>query len=358
MTEQVVAFQRKAIRDGSTIDLEPLDLPPTQFDTEAIWFLPEPEQLHGSEQMPRLLGTLHAAEHALIALLPLWAMCDRWDIGGLSTNVHFQTGRPTIFVYDGHAGGVGITERGYDVFGDWVADTARMIRGCPCEHGCPSCVQSPKCGNLNEPLDKTGALALLDAMLREAWCRALFQLRRVDRAQAPIRCAACCTPHWLTAKPAAGALVVADGRSPLTRRAIEPWLGCWCAPSGFCDGDEHLAVCAEREALEEAGIRVRIVGYPATGSTSTRRAGQNGVDPEYCAVSYYHAVPIGEAGVVVDPRRRPRRPVRAGRAPRAAFRPATDRSRRLAERSCRPPRDTACRFGPSRSSWSRPTRGG
>ena len=115
--------------------------------------------------MPRLLGTLHAAEHALIALLPLWAMCDRWDIGGLSTNVHFQTGRPTIFVYDGHAGGVGITERGYDVFGDWVADTARMIRGCPCEHGCPSCVQSPKCGNLNEPLDKAGALALLDAML-------------------------------------------------------------------------------------------------------------------------------------------------------------------------------------------------
>src|SRR4051794_3998351 len=165
VTEQVVAFQRKAIRDGSTIDLEPLDLPSTQFDTEAIWFLPEPEQLHGSEQMPRLLGTLHAAEHALIALLPLWAMCDRWDIGGLSTNVHFQTGRPTIFVYDGHAGGVGITERGYDVFGEWVADTARMIRGCPCERGCPSCVQSPKCGNLNEPLDKDGALALLDAML-------------------------------------------------------------------------------------------------------------------------------------------------------------------------------------------------
>jgi DEAD/DEAH box helicase domain-containing protein len=165
VTEQVVAFQRKAIRDGSTIDLEPLDLPPTQFDTEAIWFLPEPEQLRGSEQMPRLLGTLHAAEHALIALLPLWAMCDRWDIGGLSTNVHFQTGRPTIFVYDGHAGGVGITERGYEVFADWVADTALMIRGCPCEHGCPSCVQSPKCGNLNEPLDKQGALALLDAML-------------------------------------------------------------------------------------------------------------------------------------------------------------------------------------------------
>jgi DEAD/DEAH box helicase domain-containing protein len=165
VSEQVVAFQRKSIRDGSTIDLEPLDLPQTTFDTEAVWFLPEPEQLAGSERMPRLLGTLHAAEHALIALLPLWAMCDRWDIGGLSTNVHFQTGQPTIFVYDGHAGGVGIAERGFGVFADWVADTARMLRGCPCERGCPSCVQSPKCGNLNEPLDKTGALALLDAML-------------------------------------------------------------------------------------------------------------------------------------------------------------------------------------------------
>ena len=87
-------------------------LPPTSFATEAVWFCPEPDQLAGLEEMPRLLGTLHAAEHALIALLPLWAMCDRWDIGGLSTNVHPQTLRPTVFVYDGHPGGVGITERG------------------------------------------------------------------------------------------------------------------------------------------------------------------------------------------------------------------------------------------------------
>ena len=107
--------------------------------------------------MPKLLGTLHASEHALIAMLPLWAMCDRWDIGGLSTNLHQDTGRPTIFVYDGHPGGVGITERGFEQFEGWVADTARMVAACPCHDGCPSCVQSPKCGNLNDMLDKAGA---------------------------------------------------------------------------------------------------------------------------------------------------------------------------------------------------------
>jgi DEAD/DEAH box helicase domain-containing protein len=166
VTEQVVAYQRKAIRDGSTIDLVPMPMPETTFETEAVWYLPEPDTLAGLDTLPRLLGTLHAAEHAMIAILPLWAMCDRWDIGGLSTNLHFQTGRPTVFVYDGHAGGVGIAERGFDVFEGWVEDTAEMLAGCPCERGCPSCVQSPKCGNLNEPLDKAGALELLRAMLR------------------------------------------------------------------------------------------------------------------------------------------------------------------------------------------------
>ena len=165
VTEQVVAFQKKSIGTQETLELVPLELPETTFETEAVWYLPEREQLRKLERMPALLGTLHAAEHAMIALLPLWAMCDRWDIGGLSTNLHFQTGRPTVFVYDGHAGGVGIAERGFDQFEGWVDDTARMIEGCPCESGCPSCVQSPKCGNLNEPLDKRGALELLRRML-------------------------------------------------------------------------------------------------------------------------------------------------------------------------------------------------
>ena len=164
VTEQVVGYERKTIRSQERIELVPLDMPPSTFTTEAVWYLPEPGQLAGLEQMPTLLATLHAAEHAMIAMLPLWAMCDRWDIGGLSTNLHFQTGRPTVFVYDGHPGGVGITERGFDQFEGWVADTASMIRGCPCADGCPSCVHSPKCGNLNDMLDKAGALTFLSRL--------------------------------------------------------------------------------------------------------------------------------------------------------------------------------------------------
>jgi DEAD/DEAH box helicase domain-containing protein len=165
VTERVVAYQKKSIRDQSTLETVELDLPETSFETEAIWYVPEQEQLAGLEKMPKLLGTLHAAEHSMIALLPLWAMCDRWDIGGLSTNIHFQTDAPTVFIYDGHAGGVGITERGFNAFEGWVEDTARMLEGCPCSDGCPSCVQSPKCGNLNEMLDKDGALTLLRRMV-------------------------------------------------------------------------------------------------------------------------------------------------------------------------------------------------
>jgi DEAD/DEAH box helicase domain-containing protein len=164
VTEQVVAYQQKQIRDQSTIATIALDLPQTTFETEAVWYVPTARQLDGLDAMPKLLSSLHAAEHSMIALLPLWAMCDRWDIGGLSTNLHADTGAPTVFIYDGHPGGVGIAERGFEQFEGWVADTARLLAGCPCEHGCPSCVQSPKCGNLNEYLDKEGALTLLRRM--------------------------------------------------------------------------------------------------------------------------------------------------------------------------------------------------
>ena len=99
-----------------------------------------------------LLGALHATEHAQIAVLPLIAMCDRWDIGGLSTNFHPQTGAPTIFIYDGHPGGIGIARTAFSRFEELCRDAHALIAECPCASGCPSCVQSPKCGNLNEPL--------------------------------------------------------------------------------------------------------------------------------------------------------------------------------------------------------------
>ena len=168
VSEHVVAFQRKAIADGSVIDTTPLDLPETTFETEGVWFCPGALLLDGIDVMPTLVSALHAAEHTLISLLPLYAMCDRWDIGGLSTNVHEQTGQPTVFVYEGHAGGVGIAERGFDCFAEWVADTARLLARCPCRAGCPSCVQSPKCGNLNELLDKGAARTLLERMVDSA----------------------------------------------------------------------------------------------------------------------------------------------------------------------------------------------
>ncbi len=165
VTEQVVAYERKTISGQERIELVHLELPPTTFATEAIWYLPEPFQLAELDEMPQLLGTLHAAEHAMIATLPLWAMCDRWDIGGLSTNIHPETGRPTVFIYDGHPGGIGIAERGFEQFESWVSDTLAMIGGCPCSDGCPSCVQSPKCGNLNEMLDKNGARIFLQRLV-------------------------------------------------------------------------------------------------------------------------------------------------------------------------------------------------
>ena len=183
VTEQVIAYQRRDLTDQHIIDTVSLDLPEQTFTTQAFWLaipeqtieralaalaaLAETDAAAASDQ-PATPGSLHAAEHALIALLPLYAMCDRWDIGGLSTPWHWQTDAASIFVYDGYPGGIGLTKRGYEAFESLAADARALIAECPCESGCPSCVQSPKCGNLNEPLSKGGAVALLEAMLRQA----------------------------------------------------------------------------------------------------------------------------------------------------------------------------------------------
>jgi DEAD/DEAH box helicase domain-containing protein len=169
VTNQVVAFVRKRVLTGEVLDESPLDLPLRQLRTRAVWWTVSPEQLARAElgalDVP---GAAHAAEHASIGLLPLFATCDRWDIGGVSTALHEDTGRTTVFVYDGHPGGAGFAERGHASAAGWLRATREAIASCECEAGCPSCVQSPKCGNGNDPLHKAGAVRLLDVLLSGA----------------------------------------------------------------------------------------------------------------------------------------------------------------------------------------------
>jgi DEAD/DEAH box helicase domain-containing protein len=170
VTRQVVGFQRKLSSTQETIDEVGLSLPPQTLVTRALWWLLPKRLLLRARITPAALpGTAHAAEHAAIGLLPLVATCDRWDVGGLSTPLHPDTGAPTIFIYDGYPGGAGIAERGYESEARLLEATFEAVRLCPCARGCPSCVQSPKCGNGNEPLDKQGAVALLAAMLGKTW---------------------------------------------------------------------------------------------------------------------------------------------------------------------------------------------
>ncbi|MDQ4492098.1 DEAD/DEAH box helicase [Sinomonas sp. ASV486] len=169
VTTQVVSFQRKALISNEVLGEEPLDLGARDLFTKAVWLtIPEPTLAAGGLLTAQFPGALHAAEHASIGLLPLVASSDRWDIGGVSTALHADTAQPTIFVYDGHPGGAGFAERGYDRIQVWLRATQEAIEACECEAGCPSCVQSPKCGNKNNPLDKAGAVALLSTVLRQA----------------------------------------------------------------------------------------------------------------------------------------------------------------------------------------------
>jgi len=168
VTHQVVSFLKRRLRSGEVIGEEPLDLPERTLDTRAVWWTIPADALGAVLEVADLPGSAHAAEHASIGLLPLFATCDRWDIGGVSTALHADTGRLTVFVYDGHPGGAGFAERGFGTAADWLRATREAIATCRCDEGCPSCVQSPKCGNGNEPLDKPGAIRLLDVLLRAA----------------------------------------------------------------------------------------------------------------------------------------------------------------------------------------------
>jgi DEAD/DEAH box helicase domain-containing protein len=166
VTNRVTGYQRKDARSRRVLGTEELDLPPTRLTTRAFWYVVAAEVLAAAAVAPAAVpGTLHAAEHAAIGILPLFTICDRWDVGGVSTPWHDDAGGPTIVIYDGYPGGAGIAELGFDAADRHLEATLEVLERCTCVAGCPSCVQSPKCGNLNEPLDKAGAAALLRTVL-------------------------------------------------------------------------------------------------------------------------------------------------------------------------------------------------
>lgn len=166
VTMTVVSYRKRRQYTEEIIAEEPLDLPPQSFATVALWFdIPQSAIRRIEEQAYDFAGGLHAAEHAAIAMLPLYALCDRNDIGGLSTPAHPDTGRPQVFIYDAYPGGIGISEKGYELIDELWGATLKAVAECPCSAGCPSCIQSPKCGNNNEPLDKRAAQVILEALV-------------------------------------------------------------------------------------------------------------------------------------------------------------------------------------------------
>jgi DEAD/DEAH box helicase domain-containing protein len=167
VTSQVVGFSRKKQFSDEVLSQEPLDLPPQVFETMAVWWdVPSAMGRTVMQGGGDLIGGLHAVEHACIGMLPLLVMCDRLDLGGVSTARHVDTERPLVCVYDAYPGGVGLSERGFEVLEAWWRATLESVRACPCQAGCPSCIHSPKCGNNNEPLDKAAAVAILEALLQ------------------------------------------------------------------------------------------------------------------------------------------------------------------------------------------------
>jgi DEAD/DEAH box helicase domain-containing protein len=172
VTEQITGFERRDAATGETLGTELLVLPETSLRTKGLyWTVPDDVE----QEMRRMAaengdpeygfnGGIHAAEHGVISLFPLRLLCDRADIGGVSTPYHGHTDHSTIYIYDGYPGGVGLTRRGYDRIEELMCRTARLVDDCDCADGCPACVQSPHCGNANDPLSKAEAVYLLDAL--------------------------------------------------------------------------------------------------------------------------------------------------------------------------------------------------
>ena len=169
VSTQVIGYDKRRLPDLQVLGSESLDLPARTLQTKGVWWTAPHEIIEAAgitaEQLP---GALHAAEHASIGLLPLLATCDRWDLGGVSTAVHADTELATVFVHDAFPGGAGFAERGFHLAATWLRATREAVAGCACHDGCPACVQSPKCGNANHPLEKAAAVRLLDAVLTHA----------------------------------------------------------------------------------------------------------------------------------------------------------------------------------------------
>jgi DEAD/DEAH box helicase domain-containing protein len=166
VNSSIIGYRKKAQLTEEVIGQEPLDLPPQIFNTVALWFdLPPDAVSRIAKGGLDFAGGIHAVEHAAIGILPLFALCDRNDIGGVSTPLHADTGKAQIFIYDASPGGIGIAEKGYERIKELWEATYRAIAECPCQEGCPSCIQSPKCGNNNEPLDKKAAIMILEELI-------------------------------------------------------------------------------------------------------------------------------------------------------------------------------------------------
>ncbi|MCI0529825.1 MAG: DUF1998 domain-containing protein, partial [Nitrospira sp.] len=168
VTERVIGFEKRRIFGQDILSTHSLDLPPQSFETRGFWIEIEEGVVEMVKQrLLHFMGGIHAAEHASIALFPLFAICDRNDIGGISYPYHPQVGKPAIFIYDGYPGGIGLTRRGYEMIEELLSRTWSVIRECSCEEGCPSCIHSPKCGNGNKPLDKQAAILILETLLKK-----------------------------------------------------------------------------------------------------------------------------------------------------------------------------------------------
>jgi DEAD/DEAH box helicase domain-containing protein len=227
VTERITGYEKRRIFGQDRIGSYPLDLPPHTFETQGLWFeVPEAIRDYVKQAPPgglHFMGGIHAIEHAAISLFPLFALCDRGDVGGISHTFHPQVGRPAIFIYDGYPEGIGLAERCFRVLDDLLADTLALLRDCPCETGCPSCIHSPKCGSGNKPLDKAAAILTLEGLLGLIEVPAAIQATSVGMLPAAPASARPARPPARASLPAAPRVLVLDVETQRSADEVGGW---------------------------------------------------------------------------------------------------------------------------------------